>query len=97
MPYSYETSLPPYKENIAFNKKRQCDEVFDIIEKGGNNLLKISQVSGIPQAIVSARVNDLITDSRVKYEGHTVYNDRLRKKIVTAVKIIVKAEQINLF
>ena len=78
--YSFETSYPPFKEKPAF-KRTQCDEVLAIIKKGANNLLQLSEVSGITQAIISARVNDLIDEHKIKYEGFTYYRERKRKKI----------------
>lgn len=79
--YSFETSHEPYKENIVFNKQRQCEQVLAIIRKGGNNLLQISQVSGIPQAVISARMSDLLKDGKAAYDGFTIFNNRKRKKI----------------
>lgn len=95
MNYSYETSLPPYREAPEL-KRRQADEVLAIIKKGANNLLQVSQVSGIPQAIISARVNDLIHETRIAYSGFTVYNNRKRKKIIL-VKPAIIGTQTNLF
>lgn len=88
--YSYATSLPDYKENKAFNKRRQCDEVLAFIKKGANNLLQLSELTKIPQAVVSARMSDLMEENKAKYEGFTIYNNRQRKKIVP-----VKPEPIN--
>ena len=96
MSYSYETSYPPFLENKATNKRTQCDEVLAIIKKGANNLLQVSEVSGIPQAIISARVNDLIEENKIEYNGFTVYNNRKRKKIML-VKQPVPGVQANLF
>lgn len=96
MNYSYETSYPPYLENRAINKRTQCDEVLSIIKRGANNLLQVAEVSGIPQAIISARVNDLIEELKVRYEGFTVYNNRKRKKIII-VKHTAPGRQANLF
>lgn len=96
--YSWQTSYPVYVENQAFNKRRQCDEVLSIIRKGANNLLQISEVSGIPQAIISARVNDLIKEEKIKYADFTVYKDRKRKKIcLIKLSPASKFEQSELF
>ena len=84
--YSFDTSYEPYLENKAFNKRTQCDEVMAFIKKGANNLLQIAQGMKIPQAVISARVNDLIDEGRAKYEGFTIYANRKRKKIVAVVK-----------
>lgn len=94
--YSYETSYAPFKENQALNKRTQCDEVLKFIKKGANNLLQISALSGIPQAIVSARMSDLIEENRAKYEGFTIYENRKRKKII-AIKHESKIYQNELF
>ena len=87
--YSYTTSLPAYKENQVTNKKTQCEDVLSFVIYGANNLLQISQLSGIPQAIVSARVNDLVNEGKVEYNGHVIYSNRLRKKIILFRKINV--------
>lgn len=94
--YSFETSYEPYLENKAFNKRTQCEEVLKFIKKGANNLLQISALSGIPQAIVSARVNDLIDENKAKYDGCIIFNDRKRKKII-AIKPEIKITQKELF
>ena len=80
--YSYATSLPAYKENQTFNKRRQCDKILLFIKRGADNLLQLSELSGIPQAVVSARMSDLIEENKAKYEGHVIYDNRKRKRIV---------------
>ena len=80
--YSYQTSYAPYQENKAFNKRRQCDKILLFIKRGADNLLQISQLSGIPHYVVSARMTDLKKENKAKYEGYTVYEDRKRKRIV---------------
>jgi hypothetical protein len=94
--YSFETSLPAYLENKALRKKRQCDEVLAFIKKGANNLLQISNLMGIPQSIVSARMTDLMEEKRARYEGKTIYNNRERKRII-AIKPEVSIKQAELF
>lgn len=79
--YSYKTSLGPYLENSA-HKEIQKMRVLGLISQGANNLLQISEQSGILQAIVSARVNGLIKDGTVKYEGFVIFRGRKRKRIV---------------
>lgn len=80
--YSKETSFPAYKENAAFNKKVQCDEVLGFIKRGANNLKQIAELTGLPQSTVAARVNDLINEGKAEYSSFTVYDDRKRKRIV---------------
>lgn len=94
--YSYETSYAPFKENQALNKRRQQDEILQFIKKGANNLLQIAELSKIPQAVVSARMSDLMEENRAKYEGFTIYADRKRKRIV-AIKPEIKITQTELF
>lgn len=86
--YSYQTSLPAYKENPS-HKLRQSDNILAMIKMGADNLLKLSQASGILQAVVSARVNELINEGKITYDGFTTYNNRKRKRIVT-VKILTQ-------
>ncbi len=93
--YSYSTSLPPYRE-APESKKRQADEIFGFIKHGANNLLQLSELTALPQSTVSGRLNDLITEGKVKYEGFTVYADRKRKKIVV-IKKVEPGIQMNFF
>ncbi len=93
--YSFATSLPPYQDNAAI-KRRQADEVLAFINKGANNLLQLSQLTGLPQSTIAGRCNDLIEEGKIMYSGHTVYADRKRKKIV-AVKRIIEGKQSELF
>lgn len=80
MSYSFETSLPPYQERPS-EKKRQADELYAFIRRGANNLLQLSELSGLPQSTVSGRCNDLIYEKKIEYNGFTVFKDRKRKKI----------------
>lgn len=84
--YSYKTSLPAQALNTATSKQRQCQQVLTAILKGANNLLQISQMTGIVQSTVSARVNDLIEDGKVKYEGFVYYQGMKRKRICIIIK-----------
>ena len=93
--YSYNTSLPAYHDN-AINKRRQAEEILRFINKGANNLLQLSELTGLPQSTIVGRVNDLKGDSKVEYTGFTIYKDRKRKKIVPAKKEI-KSTQKELF
>jgi predicted transcriptional regulator len=94
MNYSFETSYPAYRENEASNKTRQCDEVFQFIKRGANNLLQISELTGLPQSTIAARINDLISESKIKYDGFVVYEDRKRKRIMAIRK---EVKQLNFF
>ena len=80
--YSYATSYPAYVENKENSKQLQCEKVLNAIKAGADNLLEISDRTGILQAIVSARVNDLINEGIIEYNGFVYYKDRKRKKIV---------------
>lgn len=79
--YSYHTSLEPYRENPS-EKRKQADELYAFIRRGANNLLQLSELSGLPQSTVSGRCNDLIEEKRIEYKGYVVFNNRKRKKIV---------------
>jgi len=79
--YSFETSLPPYKEAPEL-KKRQADELLLFIKRGANNLLQLAQLSGLPQSTVAGRCSDLRTEGKIDYSGHVIYANRKRKKIV---------------
>lgn len=93
--YSFETSLLPYREAPEL-KKRQADDLLAFIKRGANNLLQLSQLSGLPQSTVSGRCSDLINEGKVRYDGFTIYADRKRKKIVV-IKPVEKGTQLNFF
>jgi DNA-binding Lrp family transcriptional regulator len=80
--YSYETSLPAYHED----KKVQSRLVYVAIYNGVNSLLAISEHLNLPQSTVAGRVNDLIEEGKVRYDGFTVYKNRKRKKILVNEK-----------
>lgn len=93
--YSFETSLKPYREKPS-EKKRQADELYQFIRRGANNLLQLSELSGLPQSTVSGRCNDLIDENRIEYSGYTIFRDRKRKKIVVK-PVFSKGVQKELF
>lgn len=89
--YSYQTSLPAYKSNQS-EKKVQADIILQVVNSKGKTTLKeLEQILGIPQSTVSARVNDLIEDSKIMYSGLVEYLGRKRKQITPFQK------QLNLF
>ena len=96
MSYSYQTSMPAYLENQALNKKRQCDEIMEFIKRGANNLLQLEQLTGLPSARISARMSDLKNEKKAKYDGHVIYENMKRKRIVI-VKNEIKISQLELF
>jgi hypothetical protein len=91
--YSFATSYPAFTDNQV-NKRKQTDEILAFIVKGANNLLQLSQLTGLPQSTVSGRCNDLIEEGKIKYEGFTVYADRKRKRIVVIKKVAAKQSEL---
>lgn len=81
--YSYETSLPAYKDNVE-EKGSQLEMIICMVNNGDNTLLELSHDSGLPQSTVAGRVNDAIKLGRLKYDGMVEYSGRKRKKIVLA-------------
>lgn len=79
--YSYETSLPAYRETPS-EKAFQSSKVLESIKDGKSTLLEISEALGLAQSTVSGRVNDLIEEGTVKYDGFTNYKNRKRKNII---------------
>jgi len=79
--YSWQTSYPSYKDNIS-EKQRQATLILKHIREGANCLLRLAELTGLPQSTVAGRTNDLIDEGRVKYEDFVIYNNRKRKKIV---------------
>jgi hypothetical protein len=86
--YSFTTSLPAYQDN-ALIKRRQADDLFLFIKRGANNLLQLSQLSGLPQSTVAGRCNDLLSEGKIKYAGHVIFADRKRKKICVIKPVAV--------
>jgi hypothetical protein len=76
--YSTFTSLSAYHEP---GKDKQAEQILSLIKSGADNLLRLSELTGLPQATCSGRVNDLIREGKVSYHGFTHYRDRTRKKI----------------
>jgi hypothetical protein len=79
--YSFETSLPAYQSNREERQKTK-ELMFQKILCGHNTLKHLEEATGEYPNIVSARVNDLIKEHRVKYEGFTHYKGMKRKQIV---------------
>lgn len=91
--YSYETSKPAQHLNEQTNKTRQCDEIMKHVVRGANNLLRLHELTGIPQSTVSARVNDLIyEEKKIRYDGFVNYSGMKRKKIVLVIKEVVQSQ-----
>ncbi len=81
MSYSYQTSLPAYHQNQS-GKELQKERVLQFIKNGINNLKQLQQNTGLQQSTIAGRVNDLIADKKVMYQGTIIYQERLRKKII---------------
>lgn len=81
--YSYETSLPPHREDPV-GKKAQKERILQgIKDLGGSACLKqVQEFMNIPQSSCSGRINDLIADGTVKHQGFIIYAGRLRKKFI---------------
>lgn len=81
--FSYKTSLPAYKENAEGKESKKTQVLNELVRLGGNACLKqIEKALHIPQSSCAGRVNDLIADGRVKYDGIMEFEGRMRKKIV---------------
>jgi hypothetical protein len=79
--YSWKTSYPSYKDNQS-EKQRQANLILNHIKEGADCLLKLAELTGLPQSTVAGRTNDLIDEGKVMYEGFVNYNNRKRKKII---------------
>jgi uncharacterized membrane protein len=76
--YSYNTSLPAFQEP---GKEIQAQRILSLIHLGADCLLKLHEQTGLPQATCSGRVNDLIKEVKVMYQGEVIYKGRRRKRI----------------
>ena len=85
--YSFGTSLPAYAGNQE-DKKRQSEKILEAIRCGGNNICKISEMTGLESGRVSARVSDLVKNGSIHYDNMVTYKDRKRKRIVVSIPII---------
>lgn len=94
--YSFETSKPAYQFNQANAAKKQCEKVLNAVINGAETLKEIEEVTGIPQAIVSARMSDLEKEKKLMYFGKVVYKKFTRKRIVLAIPQSV-GEQAKIF
>lgn len=83
--YSISTSLPAYRENPA-GKQNQKDVIFSLIPACGTCLKELEHKTGLPQSTVAARMNGLVDDGRVIYDGTYIFENRLRKRIVPFVR-----------
>ena len=83
--YSYQTSLPSYKENQT-GKDIQKEFILKCIAKGHNNLKSLQNITGLPQSTVSGRISDLLVDEKVKYSDFVYFEGRKRKRIVLNFK-----------
>lgn len=77
--YSYGSSLPAYQEKN--NKELQKEIILTFIKNGYVTLLQLSEKIKLPQSTVAGRVNDLISEGKVFYNGLVEYKNRKRKHI----------------
>lgn len=81
--YSIETSLPAYRDNQE-SKQLKKQQILEEIKKSplGVCLKQLEQALHIPQSTCAGRVNDLIADNEVTYDGVMEFEGRLRKRII---------------
>lgn len=95
--YSYATSLPAFHSHED-EKQRQADKIYQLVKSGVDNLLRLSEITKLEQGRVSARINDLIADNKVIYQGKIVYKNFTRKRIVVKPVHIKGAQsELNFF
>lgn len=82
--YSFETSLPAYRENGA-GKQSQQEQILEEMKRlGGSACLKqIERAMNLPQSTCSGRMNDLIAAGKVFFDGLIDFEGRKRKKFTT--------------
>lgn len=78
--YSYDTSLPAYRENQS-EKARQLNRIVEIVKRGSTCIRKLAKETGLPDSTVAGRVNDAIKEGLIRYEGRIEYDGRKRKMI----------------
>ena len=80
--YSFETSLPAYNANPN-EKQRQRHLVKQQIKLLGDNacIKLIARNLNLPDATISARINDLKSDGEVEYYGKFKIEGMMRKKV----------------
>lgn len=88
--YSIETSLPAYNSNQN-EKVLQENNVLKQIKALKNNacIKVISRNLSLPDAIVSARINDLITKGKVEYSDKKFKIEGFMRKVPQLKKSII--------
>lgn len=81
MNYSYQTSLPAYRDNPE-GKLIQKERILEVIKTlGGSTCLKqLERIIGLPQSTLSGRANDLIKDGLIAHTGFVEFEGRKRKR-----------------
>lgn len=83
--YSWQTSKPAF-DDVTPGRISNEEMIYRAVVKLKTTcLLQISEITGIEQGRVSARINSLIQAGKVKYSGkedYLFYKGRIRKKIV---------------
>ena len=88
--YSWETSYEAYNYNRQ-DKEKKADWIYRIIcslIKDGKEVCSahVKEITKMESGIISARVNDLIEQERIKYDGVINYKGFQRKRIVLTTK-----------
>lgn len=93
--YSYQTSLPPYREDAEGKQLKKQQILAEITRLGGVACLKqLETALHIPQSTCAGRVNDLIQEGKVIYDGLIEFFGRKRKKIVIIQAKVIPITQL---
>lgn len=76
--YSFETSLPAYKDNKE-SKKQQVEIIYEAIKNGKQTIAELADLTGLQPSTVSGRIGDLVRAGRVYSDSTVIFNGRKRK------------------
>lgn len=85
--YSWSTSKPAY-DDVTPGRISNEELIYSVVLRLKQTcLLQISEITGLEQGRVSARINSLIKAGKVRYSGkedYMNYKGRVRKKILVS-------------
>lgn len=76
-----ETSREPYMDSLVINTNKRYEQVLKLVKSGINNNLQLSEMMGIPQAVVSGCINQMVNAKMVMYKDTVEYKGRKRKRL----------------
>jgi len=98
--YSYDTSLPAYNKNSSERLRQEAKVENQIKLLKHNACIKlIAQNLNLPDATISARINDLIDKGKAEYYGKGKIDGMKRKlvRLIQPIQVEEQTHQITMF